>query len=293
MKTSILFALVLMAGAAWAQPAAPLAFEVASVKVAGPLQRGRLFGMRGGPGTNDPGQISWNYATLQDVLLKAYDVMEYQVSGPPWLGSEHYDITAKVPAGTSAEQFRLMLQNLLSERFHLKLHRETREGTVYELTVGKNGPKFKPSAPEPASAAAPEADAAPPMSLKTGADGIVNLPASMHGKGHIGLAMAGSLQIRVGREDLGYLIERLTAALGRPVIDKTGLTGQYDYALKYARGIASAPAVRADGDAPVADDRPPDLFTALQSQLGLKLEAKKAAGEVLIINAADKVPTEN
>jgi uncharacterized protein (TIGR03435 family) len=164
---------------------------------------------------------------------------------------------------------------------------------VYELTVGKNGPKFKPSAPEPASAAAPEPDAARPMSLKTGADGIVELPASMHGKGHIAIVILGSRQIRVRREDLGYLIERLTAALGRPVIDKTGLTGQYDYSLKYTPENATSPAVRSDGGVPLADDRPPDLFTALQSQLGLRLEVKKAVGEVLIVDQADKVPTEN
>jgi len=165
--------LFILASGLWAQPA----FEVASVKASGPLKQGRPVGMRGGPGTNDPGQISWNYVTLQDVVLRAYDLKEFQVSAPSWMSSEHYDITAKVPADTGKEQFQIMLQNLLSERFHLKAHREVQQGTVYELVTGKNGPRFKASPPETAPPAPVEdTKSGQPMTLKHGADGLIELP---------------------------------------------------------------------------------------------------------------------
>ena len=160
---------------------------------------------------------------------------------------------------------------------------------VYELVLGKNGPRFKESPPE-AAAASPVDDgkaAAGIMKLTRGADGIIELPASMHGKGHIAILSFRGTEIRVRREGLGYLIERLTAELDRPVIDKTGLNGQYDYALAY---MPDAQAARTEIP---ANERPPDLFSALQSELGLKLEAKKAPGEVLVIDHAEKAPTEN
>jgi len=276
--------LFILASGLWAQPA----FEVASVKASGPLKQGRPVGMRGGPGTNDPGQISWNYVTLQDVVLRAYDLKEFQVSAPSWMSSEHYDITAKVPADTGKEQFQIMLQNLLSERFHLKAHREVQQGTVYELVTGKNGPRFKASPPETAPQAPVEdTKSGQPMTLKHGADGLIELPESMHGKGHIAIRSFKGTEIRVRREGLGYLIVRLAAELRRPVVDKTALAGQYDYALAYM------PESMAATTSLPLEDRPPDLFTALQSQLGLKLEAKKVPGEVLVVDQADKVPTEN
>jgi len=109
----------------------------------------------------------------------------------------------------------------------------------------------------------------------------------MHGKGHIAIRSFKGTEIRVRREGLGYLIVRLAAELRRPVVDNTGLAGQYDYALAYM------PESMAATTSLPLEDRPPDLFTALQSQLGLKLEAKKVPGEVLVVDQADKVPTEN
>jgi uncharacterized protein (TIGR03435 family) len=101
--------------------------------------------MSGGPGTKDPGRITYNGVTLKMLLKRAYDISPDQISGPDWLDSERYDIVAKVPPGTTPEQFRLMLQNLLAERFELRQHRETKTLPVYLLTVANNGPKLEPT----------------------------------------------------------------------------------------------------------------------------------------------------
>ena len=102
-------------------------FEVASVKPAEP-QTGMAIRvmMRGGPGTPDPGQLNYSNVSLKNVLMAAYAVKGYQINGPKWLDSERFDIVAKIAPGATKEQFQLMLQNLLAERFKLTLHRETK-----------------------------------------------------------------------------------------------------------------------------------------------------------------------
>lgn len=137
---------------AFGQATTSLTFEVASVKPSAPVPpSGRVyFGPpRGGPGTPDPGQITWTYATLRALLMTAYDVKGYQISGPAWLASERYDIAAKVPAGATQEQVDVMWQNLLLERFGLRLHHESKEFKVEELVVAKGGPKLKETAQDP------------------------------------------------------------------------------------------------------------------------------------------------
>jgi uncharacterized protein (TIGR03435 family) len=131
MRTAIIAAgIAFLAGSAFAQTDAGLAFEVASVKPSPPVKPGErvYFGpARGGPGTPDPGQITWTYARFFDLLMTAYDVKNYQISGPAWLENERYDVIARVPAGATKEQVRTMWQNLLAERFGLMLHHESRE----------------------------------------------------------------------------------------------------------------------------------------------------------------------
>src|SRR5262245_30041888 len=101
--------------------------------------------MRGGPGTTDPGRISFTNVSLVNVLLRAYDLKAFQLSAPDWMSSERYDITAQVPSGASQEQCNRMLQTLLTERFHMVLHRDTRELQGFELVAGRGGLKLKPS----------------------------------------------------------------------------------------------------------------------------------------------------
>jgi len=123
-------------------------FEVASVKPSPPVPPagGVYFGPpRGGPGTPDPEQITWTYALMKTVLMTAYDVKNYQINGPAWLDSERYDIAVKIAPGATKEQVGVMWQNLLAERFGLKVHHESKEFQVSELVVGKDGAKLKPT----------------------------------------------------------------------------------------------------------------------------------------------------
>ena len=126
-------------------------FEVASVKPAAPITGNTIrVMMRGGPGSPDPGQITYTNVTVKNVLMNAYGVKGFQISGPGWLDSERYDIVAKVPRGATKAEFMVMLQNLLAERFKLTLHREKKDLPMYALVVGKNGPKLKESVDDPA-----------------------------------------------------------------------------------------------------------------------------------------------
>src|SRR3984957_13222216 len=134
---------------AFGQSTPSLTFEVASVKLSPPVTPGSrvYFGpARGGPGTPDPGQITWTYATLRSLLMTAYDLKTYQLSGPAWLDTERYDIAVKVAAGTTKAQVNVMWQNLVAERSGVKLHHEPKEFQVEEMVVAKSGAKLKDTA---------------------------------------------------------------------------------------------------------------------------------------------------
>ncbi len=121
-------------------------FEVASVKPSAPVppSGGVYFGPpRGGPGTPDPGLITWTYARLRDLLMTAYNVKTYQLTGPEWFNTERYDIIARVPAGATKEEVRAMWRKLLAERFGVVLHHESKEFQVEELVIDKGGSKLK------------------------------------------------------------------------------------------------------------------------------------------------------
>src|SRR5580658_7158857 len=143
---------------AFGQATQTLTFELASVKPSAPVppNGGVYFAPpRGGPGTADPGQITWTYATLRGLLMTAYDVKEYQVSGPPWLNTERYDILVKVTEGATKEQVSVMWQNLLAERFGVMLHHEPKEFQVEELVIAKGGHKLKETTVDPAAELVP------------------------------------------------------------------------------------------------------------------------------------------
>ena len=118
-----------------------LTFEVASVKPS--ANQGMVTKMAGGPGTSDPGRFRATNVELSMLLMRAYGIQYDQLRGPAWMDKTQFDVVANVPPGTTAEQFREMLQNLLAERFRMQVHHETRAEAVYELTVAKNGPKLK------------------------------------------------------------------------------------------------------------------------------------------------------
>ena len=261
-------------------------FEVASVRPAPPYVEGQDVQMRGGPGTDDPGRFTDPRGSLTGLLAVAYGVARDQISGPAWLTTELYSVAARVPPNTTKDQFHLMLQNLLAERFHLTLHHETREFQIYELVVAEGGPKMTASANQPA----PDRK------------GFPVLPP--------GRRMAIDFNIQpvraTCRETMAQFAEHLGGWVnmsngdgivrGSPpaphVIDKTGLTEEFDFTLEFAGSvfIANSPEANTAGD---QGGHGLSLFAALEKQLGLKLEKKKAGLDVLVIDHVDKVPTEN
>ena len=174
-----------------------------------------------------------------------------------------------------------MLRNLLADRFKLVVHREKKEMPVYELTVARNGPKFRESAPKDA----PDEDA-PPGKPQRDADGFPILP-----RGTTMAAIPGHARIRSDNQTMAWLAHMLAGQLHGPVIDATGLTTKYDYLLSWSFEENNGAA----GGVPAAmeDAYRLALIGALQSQLGLKLEHKKGQAEVLLIDHMEKVPTGN
>ncbi len=287
-----------------------LTFDVASVKPADlpqPDGRGRIMmsGPTGGPGTKDPGRIHYPYMTLRNLLTTAFDVKNFQISGPAFLDSERFEVNATMPPDTTRDQFRVMLRNLLAERFKMTSHRETKELPMYALAVAKGGPKMKEAPPVPASADDAEAPA-PPSQPKIGADGFPIIPLPARG-GLFMITMPGRSRLMGEKQTMQDLCLRLTNLLSRPVTDSTGLSARYDFVLTFSGEGMSAPAGAPAGGAmvpvappPAADnvfrpggEAPPDLFTAVQAQLGLKLEAKKGPVEIVVIDHIEKTVVEN
>ena len=275
------------------QPNAKLTFEVASIRPAAPQAMGRLQGSAdGGPGTTDPGRIRFIDMPLRVLIMRAYGVQSFQVSGPSWMDSQRFDVVAKVPEGATREDARIMLQNLLADRFKLKLHKGSKEAAIYELVVAKGGIKIK----EAVQTAAPAEGAGGPARDK---DGFLRMP---HGQLGIQATLNGRMRMRGDAVTVARLTDMLGVALGRPVVDKTGLTGTYDITLDFSpEGLGpgpKGPAPGAGGSNPAeaprdSNDSGPSIFTALQEQLGLKLESHKGPVDLLIVDSVAKLPTGN
>lgn len=259
------YVFLLAGGAVFGQATGPTNFEAASVRAV-PPPVGPLAPLRGGPGTSDPGRVSARNTTLRSLLDKAYGVDNDQVAGPAWLATERYDLEARVPTGATKEQYLTMLQDLLIERFHLKLHHEMRDLPVYQLVVSKNGSKWK---------AAGGAGGAELIQRPIG-NGRVRLTATNHSLPEFAKSLAsviGTARLAGGRE-----------ADANRVVDKTGLPGKYDFRIEYALGSISANDLADPG---------PDIFTAIQQQLGLRLDLTKLPFDRIVIDQAEKVPAEN
>ncbi len=268
---TLLGVLLFAAGAA----ACAQEFDVASVKPSA-LQTGR-FTMTGGPGTSDPGRINYTNIPLRRVLLNAYDLSNYQITGPDWLDSQRFDIAATIPAGATKPQFQAMLRNLLAARFQMTVHRESRELAVYVLIPAKTGPKLTALGIGPA-AESPENQVASVKS-DSGKDGFPVL--SMPGPGLIIETRNGRARITAKETSLAKFADMLTTQLGRPVLDRTQLTGNFSFELYFTP----------ENSTDVGSE--PSLSGAVREQLGLRLEARKAPVELLIIDHVEKVPTGN
>jgi uncharacterized protein (TIGR03435 family) len=281
---------------------APVAFEAASVKVSSPVP-GQNGQMAGGPGTADPGRITFSRVPLAQLLMRAYDVKFSQLSGPKWIGdySVVFDLTATLPPNTSTQQFQSMLRNLLAERFHLILHHETKARPGYQLVVANGGPKFKESSPDTTSPSPAYTGA-----TRVGRDGNVEMPGPgmfmtyWNGAQRTGYRERTMEQFALSLGSLVNMSNGAEAGAPVPVVaDKTGLTGKYDFSLNFAcmycGGIPPRPAAGPDALATAGDpDDAPNIFIAIEKQLGLKLEkTKDVPVDVLVIDSTDKAPTEN
>ena len=288
-----------------------LEFEVASIKPSPPPNTGgpMRFGINGGPGTKDPGRVTGQHATLSYLLTYAYDMRRTQLSGvQEWMDRDMFDITAKVPQGATKEQTKVMLQNLLIDRFRLAEHRETKEMPIYALVVAKGGPKLQPAEDPaaPSSAAKESAPAAGPLRFHMGADGCPDIPQSSAAPGTpkgFMVFVNGRACMIAANQTINWVADMLTPHVGRQVVNMTGLEGQYAFRLRFDPGDRAmigpvAPPPPGGGDAVARVPRPdadqfPDLFTAVQEQIGLKLESRKGPVELLVIDHLEKTPTEN
>ena len=245
---------ILIAVAAFAQgPASPKAFEVATIKLTDPNFRGIGIGY-------PAGTLALRGFTLRDIIGFAYDMDNRQVLNiPKALESERYDVVGKAdkPLGPATRgEAKLMLQSLLADRFQFRFHRETKEMSVYVLTIAKGGHKMKVRT---------EGDGGPPPSLRTQGP---NAP---------------------GRNvPFAVLVETLQKlVVDRPIVDKTGLKGSFDFDLAWRPATIDGQT----GVQPINEDRP-DIFTALQEQLGLRLESQNGPTEVIAVDKAEK-PSDN
>jgi uncharacterized protein (TIGR03435 family) len=287
---------VLSGGLAYGQT-----FDVASVKpVSQTRPDGRIIiGMApptGGPGTKDPGRVHYPAISLKFLLFHAYPVKVQQLVAPDWLDTAFFEIEATMPPETTKDQFQTMLQNLLADRFRLKIHRETRELPAYSLMVARNGPKLKEAVETPAQNDGTTRPS--PQRPQIGADGYMIAPRR---PGLFVQTMRDRTRLTFQQATVESLAGSLETQLAAPVTDATGLTRKYDFILTFSsEGIAvpgfappPPPGGAAPGTAAPETETPPDVFTALQSQLGLKLEQKKAPVEVIVIDHIEKTPTAN
>jgi bla regulator protein BlaR1 len=238
--------------------ASPLRFEVASIRPAkGASGKGSMEILPGGG-------LKMGGATLKQLIALAYDVRDEQVlGGPKWIGSQGYDLLARpergdttdernatvAPGTTSWDRMRLRTQTLLQERFQLMVHVDAKEQPGYALILAKDGPKVQPSA-----------DQGPAGTLRSN----------------------GRIDGRRGT--IKMLATVLTQLVARPVEDRTGLTGTYDYKVEYTQD-----AVLVGTEANPPDPSGPSIFTALQEQLGLKLEPSRVSALTIIIDRAEKL----
>jgi uncharacterized protein (TIGR03435 family) len=230
-------------------------FEVATIKPTPPDFRGRFTRMQGAH------QFEARGYTLKFMVASSYGVPLSSTSGgPPWIDSERYDITAATPGDgppTTGQQME-MLRNLLTDRFTLTLHRESRELSAYELVVARGGVRLKGST-------APPKDA--PVLVNRIFPGHVHLPGR-----------------NVPIAELASVLQR--SVLDRYVLNRTGLTGRYDFDLEWTPDDTQ---FNGQLPPPVAEDPPkPDLFAAVQDQLGLRLVATKAAVDTIVIDGAER-----
>ncbi|HLH30035.1 MAG TPA: TIGR03435 family protein [Terriglobia bacterium] len=265
-----------------------LEFEVASIKPA-TAQIEQV-----GAGLHiDGAQVSLTGLSIRDIMTMSYRVQPSQISGPDWIASQRYNVVAKLPDGATQDQVPQMLQNLLLDRFQMKMHREMRELPIYALSVAKAGLKMTALPPDPN-------DNGKPAPISVAAGGNANGVSMQLGNGTSLTLGATSLEAK--KMDMQRFTDLLTRFMDRPVVDMTDLKGSYDFMLELTPEDRTAMLVRSALNAGLT--LPPQALRILDfgstaslssslSKLGLTLDAKRSPLEVLVIDSVVKTPTEN
>ena len=304
-------------------------FEVASVKASPPFDAQKILSGQQRVGMRmDASRVDIDGMPLPDIINTAFRTKSYQVTAPSWVGTglnaPRFDIHATLPAGATTDKVPEMLQALLAERFKLTFHRETKEQPIFALNVGKGGSKLVESPPDPLPAgdAAP-AGAAPPPGPASGLLGRGGTPAvqisgnpqtgmtikgAATGTMRMSMSPEGTMHLEADKVSMASLAETLTRFLDRPVVDQTGLKGNYKIALDLARedlmnavravGVPLPPgalgaAPGATGGAPAASDPSGSSIFRSVEQLGLKLDSRKTPVDQLVIDHLERMPTED
>lgn len=302
-------------------------FDVATVKLSGFDQAKLIAAFQSG---NMPkigahvtaARAEYTYMTLRSLIVTAYKVKDYQVTGPDWLNKQYFDVVGTIPEGSSKDDVPKMLQALLAERFKLVVHRETKEHPVLALVVGKGGPKMKESTAVNAPID-PNAPLKPGEMQMDGEDGPVRATVNMKdGSSTVNMGAKGTIRQRMDMQTKSYHIDSDTTTMagfadmltnimkmgggdGKQVVDMTGLKGNYQVSVELSMADLMA-MVRTQGyggpsggsggsAAPEASD-PGGSGTSAYSaveKMGLRLEPRKAPVEQLIVDSAEKMPTEN
>ncbi len=202
----------------------------------------------------DDARVTYTHANLKVLMLDAYHVMYHQLDAPSWFETQLYDLSAKIPEGATQDQVPAMLQALLTERFRMVLHRETRNEPAFALVVGKTGARLRKS----------------------------------DSPGDLEIKSAGG-RFEWHRATVARFAQTLSGLTGRPVVDTTGLTGTFDIALEL--DVASLAGLR-NTDPDVDKSSGASIFAALQA-IGLKLESRKLPIEHLVVDKALRVPVDN
>jgi uncharacterized protein (TIGR03435 family) len=305
------------------------AFEVATVKPAAPLDMAKLAasvqaGQMPKIGAHvEAGRAEYTYVALRELISLAWGVRPYQITGPDWLASTRFDIVAKMPAGATKNDVPGMLQSLLEERFKLSVHKASAEHPVMAIVVAKDGPKLNESGSTPAPIDE-SAELAPGESKMEGPDGPVRVRVGTDGSASIDMGAKGKMSYRVnpatqsmhlegsmitmsGFADMLTQLSQMSGAGGRQILDMTGLKDYYQVAIDFgladllniarAAGFAMPPgaggvAAGNPGDG-ASDPGGSSSITEAVRALGLRLESRQATVEQLIVDRAEKTPTEN
>jgi len=267
MKISILCACA--AAALAQQPAPKIAFEVVSIKAPEPQPMNQIRMSR----NSDPGRVRFGYFSLKDYIRVAYRVKDFQIEGPEWMETARFDVEGKFPEGATEAQVPEMLQSMLADRFKLTTHRETKEHAIYALVPAKGGPRLKKAEPPAPGATGPRG-------------GGMNVQIDESGA-HLKAASA----------TLSMISEMLSRFSELPVVDKTGIEGDYQFDLVMSPETLRGIRAMGGGDhGPAEGGASPEgagtIHEAVQ-KYGLKLERRKAPMEIIIVDRVEKLPTEN